>query len=172
MEQETTQKLGGSGVSSVIRCGIDILDERAFSRAVSVGGERFLHRVFTDRELFLANQRAAKLCIHFTLKEAASKALGTGIRGMRWREIEVIELGDHSADIALHGSAALEAAHLGLTQWLSWQGKHADIVWGFVVALGAEDMIVAATTCLRERVLVIERDISQKLERLRNQREV
>ena len=43
------------------------------------------------------------------------KALGTGVRGIRWRDIEVVRGRGQAPRIELHGTAKARADRLGLT---------------------------------------------------------
>ena len=73
--------------------GIDLVEIPRLRRVVERWQERFLHRVFTEEELAYCMSRRdpiPHLAARFAAKEAALKALGTGLRmGMRWRELEV-----------------------------------------------------------------------------------
>ena len=53
----------------------------------------------------------------FAAKEAVSKALGTGIGVVHWRDIEIIHLPTGQPTVQLHGMAAKVAQELGLSQW-------------------------------------------------------
>lgn len=50
-------------------------------------------------------------------KEAASKALGTGIRGISWHDIEVVSNKRGHPFISLSGRAAILAERLHLDDW-------------------------------------------------------
>ena len=79
-------------------------------------GERFAHRVFTDRELEACKGRPERLAARFAAKEAVSKALGTGIGQVAWREIEVVTDSSGRPELRLDGRAAgLAAAFWPLT---------------------------------------------------------
>lgn len=73
--------------------GVDLVLIPRLRRVVERWQDRFLRRVFTEREL--ADCRAARdpvphLAARFAAKEAALKALGTGLSlGVRWTELEV-----------------------------------------------------------------------------------
>jgi holo-[acyl-carrier protein] synthase len=61
--------------------------------------------------------RAESLAARFAAKEATMKALGTGIRGVRWRDIEVLPNRRGKPIIVLHETAKRRAELLGLTHW-------------------------------------------------------
>jgi holo-[acyl-carrier protein] synthase len=81
-------------------------------------GERFLRRIFTEKEQAYCEQfrdPSIHFAGRFAAKEAAMKALGTGWRrGVRWVELEVVrELSGRPA-LALAGEAGRIAAELGV----------------------------------------------------------
>jgi phosphopantetheine--protein transferase-like protein len=47
-------------------------------------------------------------------KEAVSKVLGLGVRGIGWREIEIELLATGQPTVRLHGNAARRAEQLGI----------------------------------------------------------
>jgi holo-[acyl-carrier protein] synthase len=49
-------------------------------------------------------------------KEAISKVLGLGVRGIGWREIEIERLPTGQPTVRLHGNAAARAELLGIKQ--------------------------------------------------------
>jgi holo-[acyl-carrier protein] synthase len=59
--------------------------------------------------------KAERLAGRFAAKEAISKALGTGIHGVAWREMEVVQLRSGRPSVRLHGNAKRRAEQLGLT---------------------------------------------------------
>jgi holo-[acyl-carrier protein] synthase len=73
--------------------GIDIIEIDRIKEAIENFGDKFLKRVFTDKELaYCRNRKSLKLpelAVRFAAKEAYAKALGTGLKGIRWKEIEV-----------------------------------------------------------------------------------
>ncbi len=76
----------------ILGLGIDLVEVERLRKVLSRYGQRFLHRVYTERERELALSRsdpALYLAAVFAAKEAASKALGTGLRGVGWRDMEV-----------------------------------------------------------------------------------
>ncbi len=97
----------------ILGIGSDLTDIRRIEKTLERFGERFEKRVFTDGEIAKANRRAgagprikaATLAKRFAAKEACSKALGTGIRGIRWREMEVANLPSGKPTLSLTGQA-------------------------------------------------------------------
>ncbi len=77
-------------------------------------GQRFLNRVFTPAEIGHCGGRARDLAARFAAKEAISKALGTGMHGVRWRDMEVVSDRRGKPHVRLHGSAKARAEELGI----------------------------------------------------------
>ena len=101
----------------MIRCGVDIIEVARIDAAILRHGQRLFDRFFTPQELIDAAGRTPALAARFAAKEAAAKALGTGIGDVGWREIEVL-LGDRRAPyLVLHGQAKEKALELGLHEW-------------------------------------------------------
>ena len=74
-------------------------------------------RLFSDQERAYCDDFAdpfPRYAARFAAKEAVGKALGIGIIGFVWRDIEVLSGGKPL--IALHGDVARIAAHLGVTR--------------------------------------------------------
>jgi holo-[acyl-carrier protein] synthase len=97
--------------------GIDLIEIPRIQRSLDDFGERFLHRVFTEHERDRYRNRISELAARFAAKEAISKALGTGIRGIKWREMEVLTNRRGKPIVVLHGTAAQRAELLGLTDF-------------------------------------------------------
>jgi holo-[acyl-carrier protein] synthase len=110
----------------ILGVGIDLVRIARIRQAIDRWQDRFLARVFTEGELAYARRRrdpAEHLAARFAAKEAALKALGTGLSmGVRWREMEVQRARGEPPRLALSGrTAALGAArgvrtfHVSLT---------------------------------------------------------
>jgi len=100
---------------STIGIGIDIIEIARIQRAIDDFGDRFLQRIYTADERHRYGTRVPELAVRFAAKEATSKALGTGIRGIRWREMEILSNPRGKPVLVLHGRAAVRAAQLGLS---------------------------------------------------------
>lgn len=93
-----------------ITTGIDVIEIARIEHAVERWGDRFLRRIYTPGEIAYCRGRAQSLAGRFASKEAASKALGVGIRYLRWRDIEILPDPRGKPHIYLYGRAA-EIAH-------------------------------------------------------------
>lgn len=116
--------------------GVDIIEIRRIQEAIEQWGGRFLHRVYTERELVLCQDRAPSLAARFAGKEAAVKALGRTDRGIGWRDIEVLSEDGGRPGIRLHGRAAEVAAEIGLAGLRISLSHSQDHAVAFVVGDG------------------------------------
>src|SRR5690606_30246912 len=81
-------------------------------------GERFLNRFFTAGEREDCDDQPHRLSARLAAKEAVSKALGTGIGDVSWKEIEIrVNNPRRRPVLHLHGAAAALAAEMGLLHW-------------------------------------------------------
>ncbi len=95
--------------------GVDMIETERVAQSVARFGERFLRRVYTERELAYCRGRINSLAVRWAAKEATAKALGTGIGEVSWQEIEVVSQANQRPTIQLHGTAATLARQLGLS---------------------------------------------------------
>ena len=95
--------------------GVDIIEIPRVERVYARYGKRFLRRIYTEREIAYCRGRAPQLASRFAAKEAAMKALGTGVRGIRWRDVEVVRGRGQAPRIELHGTARARADRLGMS---------------------------------------------------------
>jgi holo-[acyl-carrier protein] synthase len=102
----------------IIGSGIDLAEIGRIQQSIDRYGERFINRIYTPAEqaYCLRKRNAAEsFAARFAAKEAAAKALGTGIsRGVHWLEIEVIRERSGRPSIQFHGRAAEIAQRLGV----------------------------------------------------------
>ena len=94
--------------------GVDIIEIPRIKAVADRYGARFLRRIYTEGEVAYCRGRAPQLASRFAAKEAVMKALGTGIRGVRWRDIEIARKPGGPPTIVLHGTALARAERLGL----------------------------------------------------------
>lgn len=101
----------------ILGTGIDIAEVPRIGQSIERFGERFLQRIFTVAEIRYCESKANRVerfAARFAAKEAAMKAIGTGMRGgVRWQDFEVgRELGGRPT-MLLHGKAAQVAQLMG-----------------------------------------------------------
>jgi holo-[acyl-carrier protein] synthase len=98
-----------------VAVGIDIIEVDRVRKVYERHGERFLKRIYTEREILQCRGKVTRLAGRFAAKEAISKALGTGLHGVAWREMEIVQLRSGRPTVSLHGNARLRARQLGLS---------------------------------------------------------
>ena len=100
----------------IVGVGSDIVDINRIQRTLDRFGDRFVRRVFTERERQRAEgkvNRAAVFARRYAAKEAVWKALGEGFRpGIDWRELEVANVASGKPVLSLSGKAAERLAFL------------------------------------------------------------
>ena len=93
----------------IIGIGSDLIDIRRIEKSLERFGDRFTHRVFTDIERARSDRRAGRAASYakrFAVKEACSKALGTGLRrGVFWRDMGVVNKRGGQPTVALTNGA-------------------------------------------------------------------
>lgn len=106
--------------------GIDVVKVERIVESLERFGERMERRLFTEGELEYCRRHQdplPHLAARFAAKEAASKAIGTGMsQGIGFKHFEVLQPGGQQPKLVFHGPArerfdALEcnASHLSLT---------------------------------------------------------
>lgn len=122
--------------------GIDLFDVARFDREVTRHGRSLLDELFTpsERAACLAMRHPARgFALRFAAKEACFKALGTGKIGrMSWHDIQVTTTRQGTAEIALGGDTAREAADQGIDRILvsTTMTPRQAVAWVLVGALG------------------------------------
>jgi holo-[acyl-carrier protein] synthase len=92
--------------------GIDIVRVERIRAALARFGPRFTHRVLTDAERRYVRDRPETMAGRWAAKEAVSKVLGLGVRGIGWRDIEIERMPTGQPAVRLHGRAAARAEQL------------------------------------------------------------
>ncbi len=94
--------------------GVDIIEISRISQVLERYGQRFLDRIYTPGEISYCSGRGPNLAVRFAAKEATMKALGTGVKGVGWKDIEVTRHSSGAPSILLHGRAERCAQRLGV----------------------------------------------------------
>ena len=94
--------------------GVDIIKIERIVDALRKHGRRFPLRILTPAEDAYVRDRPENLAGRWAAKEAVSKVLGLGVRGVGWREIEIVRLPTGQPTIQLHDRAKVRAEQLGM----------------------------------------------------------
>jgi holo-[acyl-carrier protein] synthase len=93
--------------------GTDIIEIKRIQGNMN---ERFLFRIFTVNERERIAGKSYRAAGIFAAKEAVSKALGTGISGFGWKDIEILKKESGQPYVCLHGKAEAIAAEQGIKE--------------------------------------------------------
>ena len=104
----------GSLGGGMTELGIDIIRVDRIRQSLERFGQRFTNRVLTAAEQRYVRDRPETMAGRWAAKEAVSKVLGLGVRGIGWREIEIERLPTGQPAVRLHGRAAARAEQLGM----------------------------------------------------------
>jgi holo-[acyl-carrier protein] synthase len=105
---------GGVVPAGTTELGIDIIKVDRIRASIERFGERFSKRVLTTNEQRYVRMRPETFAGRWAAKEAVSKVLGLGVRGIGWRDIEIERLPTGQPSVRLHGRAAARAEQLGM----------------------------------------------------------
>ena len=105
----------------MVGVGIDIVAVERIAKLMDHHGERFLRRCFRSGDLLSvgkdlvskARPSSAFLAGRWASKEAFLKALGTDVRGVPYRDIEVVRSTHGPVRLVLHGRAREVLAKAG-----------------------------------------------------------
>lgn len=120
----------------MLSVGVDLIEIERIAHALERWGERFLRHVYTPSEVAFCRGRVPELAARFAAKEAVSKALGTGLHGIYWTEIEVLPDALGKPLVRLHGRAAARAGRLGLSEFALSLSHSNECAVAMVVATG------------------------------------
>ena len=122
----------------VLGLGTDLIEIERIQQSLDRFGERFTRKVFTAGEIAYCERKkhsAESFASRFAAKEAAAKALGTGIsRGIQWKEIEVRRAPGERPTLHLTGRAAERAASMGVMNLQLSLTHSRDVAMAVVVA--------------------------------------
>jgi len=104
----------GAVPAGTTELGIDIIRVDRIRQTLAKFGNRFSERILTPGEQRYVRDRPETMAGRWAAKEAVSKVLGLGVRGIGWREIEIERLPTGQPAVRLHGRAEARAAQLGM----------------------------------------------------------
>jgi holo-[acyl-carrier protein] synthase len=147
--------------------GIDIIKVGRIRATLERFGTRFSRRVLTPNEQRYVRDRPETLAGRWAAKEAVSKVLGLGVRGIGWRDIEIERLPTGQPAVRLHGRAAQRAEQLGMARIavsISHEAEYAVAIAFGIRSAGGRFLFPPD---IEERLDERERQILARIERLR-----
>jgi len=118
--------------------GVDIIEISRIQKAADLWGERFLNRIYSEAELEFCQGRVPELASRFAGKEAVMKALGTGCKGISWREIEILPDSNGTPIVRLSGKAQAKAKELKLKNFAITLSHSKEYAIASVIGEGEE----------------------------------
>jgi holo-[acyl-carrier protein] synthase len=154
--------------SPITELGVDIIKIDRIRGTIDRFGERFFRRVLTTGEQRYVRGRPVTMAGRWAAKEAVSKVLGLGVRGIGWTEIEIERLPTGAPAVRLHGRAARRAQQLGMGRIavsISHEGDYAVAVAFGLRTAGGRFLFPPD---IEDRLDDRERQILARMERLRS----
>src|SRR3954452_19096722 len=148
--------------------GIDIIKVERIRGSIERFGERFARRVLTPGEQRYVRQRPETFAGRWAAKEAVSKVLGLGVRGIGWRDIEVERLPTGQPAVRLHGRAAARAEQLGMEGVCPSISHESDYAVAIAFGVRTAGGRYVFPPDIEERLDERERRILARIERLRS----
>jgi len=147
--------------------GIDIIKVDRIRETLRRFGARFAGRVLTEREAAYVRGRPETLAGRWAAKEAVSKVLGLGVRGVGWREIEIVRLPTGQPAVSLSGRALGRAQQLGMGRIAVSISHEREYAVAIAFGIRAESGAFVFPPGLEERLGERERRLTERLMRLR-----
>ena len=151
--------------------GIDIIKVERIRRSLERFGSRFSRRVLTPAEQRYVRDRPETMAGRWAAKEAVSKVLGLGVRGIGWKEIEIERLPTGQPAVRLHGRAERRARQLGMERIALSISHEADYAVAIAFGVRTAGGRFLFPVDIEERLDDRERRILARLERLRDLQE-
>lgn len=147
--------------------GIDIIKVDRIRHSLARFGARFSARVLTTAEQRYVRDRPETFAGRWAAKEAVSKVLGLGVRGIGWRDIEVERLPTGQPAVRLHGRAARRADQLGMGRIALSISHEADYAVAIAFGIRQAGGRYVFPPDIEERLDDRERRILARMDRLR-----
>jgi holo-[acyl-carrier protein] synthase len=152
--------------------GIDIIKVERIAATLARFGPRFAGRVLTPSEQRYVRDRPETMAGRWAAKEAVSKVLGLGVRGIGWRDIEIERLPTGQPAVRLHGRAAARAEQLGMGRVAVSISHESDYAVAIAFGVRSAGGRFLFPPDIEERLDDRERRILARIERLRETAEV
>src|SRR5687767_15570708 len=148
--------------------GIDIIETHRIRGVLEKHDARFLQRVYTEWERMYCRRNVLHLAGRWAAKEAVSKVLGLGVRGVGWTEIEIVRLPTGAPAVRLSGRAKRRAEQLGMGRIAVSISHEGDYAVAIAFGIRAEGGTYIFPVDIDERLDAREKQILARMERLRD----
>ena len=148
--------------------GIDIIKVERIADALRRFGDRFPKRVLTEAEQRYVRNRPENFAGRWAAKEAVSKVLGLGVRGVGWRDIEIVRLPTGAPAVRLSGRAAQRAEQLGMGRIAVSISHEGDYAVAIAFGIRTEGGAYVFPPDIEERIAARERQMLARMQRLRD----
>lgn len=124
---------------AVVAIGADVVE---IDRIRRITNERpsFVRRVYTDGEqryAMSARDSAERFAARFAAKEAGLKALGVGLGGADFVDLEVTKRPSGEPVLKVYGRAAARARMIGIDEWMLTLSHSDEVAYAVVVGLAS-----------------------------------
>ena len=123
----------------IVGIGADIVAITRIQKVLERSGESFARRILTEHEFTVFQDRknaVAYLATRFSAKEAAAKALGTGIGKVSFQDLEVRRLKTGAPQLVFYGEALRLQRELGITRLHISLSDEREYAQAFVILEG------------------------------------
>jgi holo-[acyl-carrier protein] synthase len=159
--------IGAAAPAGTTELGIDIIKVERIRAALARFGPRFSGRVLTPGERRYVRDRPETFAGRWAAKEAVSKVLGLGVRGIGWRDIEIERMPTGQPAVRLHGRAAARAEQLGMERIAVSISHEADYAVAMAFGIRAAGGRYVFPLDIDERLDDRERRLLARMDRLR-----
>jgi holo-[acyl-carrier protein] synthase len=128
------------GKLRIVGVGVDTVEVWRIEAAMQKH-ERFVKRLFTpSEEAYCRSRKKPHLhfAVRFSAKEATLKALGTGAKGVSWKDMEIVKDGSGKPGMKLVGSAAERAGSMKIEEILISLSFSKDNAVACAIAVGRD----------------------------------
>ena len=161
----------GAALAGITELGIDIVKVERIRASLERFGDRFSNRVLTPNEQRYVRGRPETMAGRWAAKEAVSKVLGLGVRGIGWRDIEIERLPTGQPAVRLHGRAQARAEQLGMGRIAVTISHEADYAVAMAFGIRTAGGRYLFPPDIEDRLDDRERRILARIERLRDMAE-
>jgi phosphopantetheine--protein transferase-like protein len=156
-----------AALAGITELGVDIIKVERIKHSLERFGDRFTNRVLTPSEQRYVRGRAETMAGRWAAKEAVSKVLGLGVRGIGWRDIEIERLPTGQPAVRLHGRAQARADQLGMGRIAVTISHEADYAVAMAFGIRTAGGRYLFPPDIEDRLDDRERRILARIERLR-----